>query len=64
MPIIRVELLAGRSTAQKRELVEALTRETARVTGCSPDSVHVVIADVAKHQWGIGGRLCSDLYPD
>jgi phenylpyruvate tautomerase PptA (4-oxalocrotonate tautomerase family) len=27
MPIIRLEMLAGRSMKQKRELVEVLTRE-------------------------------------
>ena len=64
MPIIRVELFEGRSVAQKRELVEALTRETARIAGCSPESIYVVIEDVAKHNWGAGGSLCSDKYPD
>jgi len=48
MPIIRIEMVAGRTVAQKRELVEALTRETARIAGSSPASIFVVIEDVAK----------------
>jgi 4-oxalocrotonate tautomerase len=63
MPIIHVELWEGRTLAQKRELVEVLTRETARIVGCEPDSIYVVIDDVKKKNWGAGGRLCSDKYP-
>jgi 4-oxalocrotonate tautomerase len=64
MPIIRVEMLAGRTVAQKRELVEVLTRETARIAGSSPASIFIVIEDVAKENWGAGGKLLSDTHPD
>lgn len=64
MPIIRVEIFEGRSTDQKRELVDVLTRETARIAGCSPESVYIVIEDVKKENWGAGGQLCSDKFPD
>jgi len=64
MPIIRLEMLAGRTIAQKRELVEVLTRETARIAGSSPASIFVVIEDVAKENWGAGGKLLSDTHPD
>lgn len=63
MPIIRVEMWEGRSVKQKRELVEVLTRETARIAECSPESVYIVIDDVKKENWGAGGQLCSDKYP-
>ena len=63
MPIIRVEMRAGRSLEQKRELVEVLTRETARIAQCAPESVYIVIQDVEKENWGAGGRLCFDKYP-
>lgn len=61
MPIIRVELLEGRSLEQKKELVEVLTRETARIAGCSEASIYVVIEDVKKENWGVAGRLLSDV---
>ena len=35
MPIIKVEMWEGRTLEQKRELVEVLTKETARIAGCS-----------------------------
>jgi 4-oxalocrotonate tautomerase len=64
MPIIRVEMVTGRSVEQKRELVEVLTRETARIVGSSPASIFIVIDDVAKENWGAGGKLLSETYPD
>ena len=64
MPIIRVEIWEGRSLEQKRELVEVLSKETARIAGCSVDSVYVIIDDIKKQNWGAGGMLCSDKYPD
>jgi 4-oxalocrotonate tautomerase len=54
----------GRTIDQKRELVEILSKETARIAGCSVDSVYVVIEDVKKENWGAGGRLCSEKFPD
>jgi 4-oxalocrotonate tautomerase len=60
MPVIRIEMLAGRTVEQKRELVDVLTRETARIVGSNPASIFVVIEDVAKENWGVGGRLISD----
>lgn len=59
MPIIRVEMLEGRSVALKQELVEVLSRETARITGCSLEAITVVLEDVKRDNWGIGGRLLS-----
>jgi 4-oxalocrotonate tautomerase len=64
MPIIRVEMWEGRSVDQKRELVEVISKETARITGCELSSIYVVIEDVKKENWGAGGKLCSEKYPD
>jgi 4-oxalocrotonate tautomerase len=64
MPIITVQMVTGRTVEQKRELVEVLTRETARIAGSSPSSIFVVIEDVKKENWGAGGKLLSDTYPD
>lgn len=64
MPIIRVEMLTGRSKEQKRELSKTLTREMARITGVSEASIFVVIEDVNKENWAVGGELLADKYPD
>ena len=64
MPIIRVEMFAGRTEQQKRVLVTKLTNALVNAAGGTPESVNVVITDVNKSDWGSGGELCSDKFPD
>ena len=64
MPIIRVEMFAGRTEEQKRTLVRDLTDAFIGAAGGNPDSVHVIITDVEKSNWGSGGQLSSDKFPD
>jgi 4-oxalocrotonate tautomerase len=63
MPVIRVEMWDGRTVEQKRELVEVLSKETARITGCGIESIYVIIDEIKKENWGAGGQLCSEKYP-
>ena len=53
-------MFEGRTVEQKRELVQVLTREAARILTCGPADVHILIEDVRKENWGAGGRLCSE----
>ena len=64
MPIIRVEMWEGRSVEQKRELVDVFTRELVRICGGTTDGVYVVIDEIKKDNWGAGGQLCSEKYPE
>lgn len=63
MPIIRVEMFEGRTGDQKRALVRELTDAFIRTCGSKPDSVQVVLIDVAKENWGAAGELYSDKSP-
>lgn len=60
MPIIRLEMFAGRSAEQKREFVEVVTRETCRILTCKPEDVNIVIDEVARDRWATAGKLWSD----
>jgi 4-oxalocrotonate tautomerase len=55
-----IKLFEGRTKEIKRELVEALTRETCRVLKCSPESVDIILEDVKKEDWATAGVLWSD----
>ena len=63
MPVIRVEMLSGRSNAQKKELAEVFTREMARIAKCGPEHIQIVFTDVARSDWAIGGVLNDDPKP-
>lgn len=60
MPMIRVEMFAGRTPEMKRALAKELTDAFVRVTGGSPDSVALIFTDVDKGDWANAGRLYSD----
>ena len=64
MPIIRVEMFSGRTTEQKRAMVEALTKAFVETAGGNPQSLQIIIDDVDKTNWGTGGQLASDKFPD
>jgi 4-oxalocrotonate tautomerase len=60
VPIIKVSMLSERTLEQKRELVEKLTAETARIVQCPLEAVTVVIVEMAKENWAEGGVLFVD----
>ena len=60
MPIIRVEMFAGRTMEQKRELVAALTEAIVRIAKTTPEATEVIIHDVPRHNWAAAGKLASD----
>ncbi|MCR9214094.1 MAG: 2-hydroxymuconate tautomerase family protein [Proteobacteria bacterium] len=64
MPVIRVDMFEGRDAKTKQLLVTAFTKEMVRITGCGEASVNVIITDVAKENWGLGGELASQKFPD
>jgi 4-oxalocrotonate tautomerase len=60
MPTIRIEMFEGRSAEQKRALVAAITEACVRTIGASPESVDILLFDIAKQDWATGGTLWSD----
>ena len=60
MPVVRIEMYDGRSMDQKRQLVKEVTDVVARVTGNTPEGVHVIIDEVKRENWAIGGLLWPD----
>jgi len=64
MPLIRVEIWEGRNPDLKRKLVKELTKVTVEILGCPEQAVTVVINDIPKHNWGIGGELASDRFKE
>ena len=63
MPIVTVQMYEDRTVDQKRELVKELTDVMVRVTGVNAEGVHVVIEEVKRENWSIGGLLWPDRQP-
>ena len=61
MPIIQAHILAGRSEEQKRALIRNLTEAVVRSLGVPGESVRVIISEMEKDAYGIGGRTAKEL---
>ncbi|MGB6937786.1 MAG: tautomerase family protein [Xanthobacteraceae bacterium] len=60
MPVVTVQMWSGRTIAQKRNLVRAITQAMIDHAACKPDHLHVIIQDVPKDSWGRAGVLGSE----
>jgi len=61
MPVIQITMNKGRSVAQKRELVEVLTRETARILQAKEANMRILIYEISDENWANGGKLGVDM---
>ncbi len=57
MPIVRIEMLAGRGPEIKQQLALEMTQTMARVCQCDPAHVYVMFNDVQHQDWAVAGQL-------
>ncbi|MCM3513280.1 MULTISPECIES: 2-hydroxymuconate tautomerase [Carnobacterium] len=57
MPFVHVELVEGRTAEQKAGLVKDITEAVVKNTGAAEDRVHVIIEDMKKTNYAVGGKL-------
>ncbi len=57
MPIIDITLLEGRSQEQKEKLVAKVTEAAMESLGAPRDSVRIILREVPKHHFAVGGVL-------
>lgn len=61
MPYVKIEILEGATREQKAGLVSDVTRSLVDRLGKKPEQVFVVIDEVSPDDWGVAGRLVSEL---
>ncbi len=59
MPVVTVEMWAGRTIEHKKQLVEGITSVMTDL-GIPPEAVQIIIRDVPKHNWATAGKLASE----
>jgi len=64
MPFVRIDLWKGRGKEKRKELIEKVTSAVADAIACPVEAVHVIINEVEKDNWGIGGIPASVKPPD
>lgn len=60
MPIVRIEMLPGRSLAQKRELVRVITDAVCNIAHTTPEATTVLFDERSPEDWATGGKLFID----
>lgn len=61
MPVVNVSWWRGAGEPARRQLVSELTESVSRIAGCPEAAVTVIVTDVEKDHWAVGGRLaCTD----
>lgn len=61
MPIAYVHIMEGRSDDQKEKLIEEVTKALANSLDAPQESVRVLITEMPKQHFGIGGQSAKKL---
>ena len=61
MPIIQVNMMEGRSDEQKESLISELTQACVRALDAPQQSVRIMINEMPKQHFGIGGDSAKKL---
>jgi 4-oxalocrotonate tautomerase len=61
MPFAQIHIMEGRTEEQKRAVIEKVTAALVEAVGAPIETVRVLITEVPKSQWGIGGKTAKDL---
>jgi 4-oxalocrotonate tautomerase len=62
MPVVIVETWAGKTDEQKAKLINGITKVFVEI-GVPADQVQIIIHDIPKTNWGIGGEQTSKAPP-
>ncbi|HEY1130386.1 MAG TPA: 2-hydroxymuconate tautomerase [Roseateles sp.] len=61
MPFAQIYMIEGRTTEQKRAVIEKVTQALTEAVGAPKENVRVWITEVPKENWGIAGVSAQDL---
>ncbi|QIL46267.1 2-hydroxymuconate tautomerase family protein [Vagococcus coleopterorum] len=56
MPIVTVSLMEGRTPEQKAAMISEVTDAIVRTTGAKKEAVSIIINDMKKENYGLGGN--------
>lgn len=61
MPIAHLHILEGRTDEQKEMLIHEVTDAISRSLAAPPESVRVILIEMPKQHFGIGGQSAKKL---
>jgi 4-oxalocrotonate tautomerase len=61
MPIVNIQIQQGRSTQKVQDLIAGVTDTVSEKLEVPKDRVRVIVTEVPKTHWGIGGVAASEI---
>ncbi len=61
MPLAMLHILEGRDEQKKAALIAAVTEAISTTLNAPRESIRVLIQEIPKTQWGVGGKTIKDL---
>lgn len=60
MPVIRIDMIEGRTVEQKRKIVQEITQTMVQVAGTKSEDVRIIIVDHPMGNLAAAGQLLTD----
>ncbi|MEW5248401.1 4-oxalocrotonate tautomerase [Microbulbifer sp. 2201CG32-9] len=61
MPIAHINMMEGRTEEQKEALIAEVTAAICRSLNAPEENVRVLVQEIPKQNWGIGGKTAKKL---
>lgn len=61
MPIVQIHIMEGRSDEQKEKMIEEVTQAVSRTLDAPEANVRILIDEMPKQHFGIGGQSAKKL---
>lgn len=61
MPFAQIYMLEGRTSEQKKAVIEKVTQALHEATGAKVETIRVWIHEMPKENWGIAGVSAKEL---
>jgi len=60
MPVVQVEMFAGRTLEQKKAMVKEMTEVFVKTINCKAEDVKIIIRELSRENLAEGGTLFID----
>lgn len=60
MPLVHIELVAGRTPEQLKQLCQDVTAAISKNTGAPAEHIHIVLDEMQPDHYSVGGVLRSE----
>lgn len=60
MPYVNVKVAGTLSAEQKKNIASGVTKVLEKEAGKNPSSTYVVIEEISREDWAVGGKMLSE----